>query len=239
MCIIFICNKQRASLNLLKRGEAQNRDGAGIAWCKGGKVHWKKGIDAKEAYAIQEQVNLPVIIHFRMASAGGNDKALTHPFPVTNTVSVDKSGTTDRVLFHNGHWSGWDDKLMDEIISRGINVPDGPWSDSRTIALLVKNHGEHILSLIAVTSRFAMMSGNGEIKIWGKWEKDKDGILRSSTLYEGYGFEHFTNKQKGGDTKGTTKTRELPNFDSTWKDSHLQAKREQDEFRRDTGYEGD
>jgi hypothetical protein len=205
MCVICICDKEKPTLELIKKMADANKDGIGIAYIKDGNVHWKKGITEEQAFLISESVNTPLIMHFRISTVGGNSKHLTHPFPLNSSASLALEGKTNQgVLFHNGHWHDWRDKLWG-IVTKGLRMPKGHWSDSRAIAWLVGLYGRQILSLIdnqkvaLLTPKSAEMYGSG-------WE-EKNGMHFSNLSFETtcmtrttyYDDDNWHTKWKSGD----------------------------------------
>jgi predicted glutamine amidotransferase len=140
MCIAIVCDSGKPTLEQLKNSEITNHDGGGIAWVEGGKVHWKKNISAQEIYQISQAKDLPQLIHFRLASVGGINPYLCHPFPVTITADPELEGEADAVLIHNGGYTNWNKMLMDLITIHKI-VPRGPISDTRVMAMFAAHVG--------------------------------------------------------------------------------------------------
>ena len=69
---------------MLQKIASSNRDGAGIAWFGTNQCEYIKGIDSPENLnKILDTIKPPYAIHFRLASAGGKDLLLTHPFEIS------------------------------------------------------------------------------------------------------------------------------------------------------------
>ena len=176
MCVIICCDKESGfpALETLESAEALNRHGGGIAWIgENGKVQYKKGINAKQIFAITKHIPLPAIIHFRIASIGAVNNPLCHPFPINEEADCDLAGECDSVLFHNGTWHGWSDVCLQAVIKKDIKFPEGEWSDSRAMAWLVDKYGTGILNLLTDGNKVAVFSKEG-IKKYGSWVKVKD-----------------------------------------------------------------
>lgn len=194
MCVIFACYEKFPSEMMLERGANGNRDGAGVAWIdpKEKMVRWVKGLpsDAKEVKKVLKGIkSVPVLIHFRIASVGGAIKELTHPFPVTPTVSLANEGTAEKVLMHNGHWGSWRETTRDYCLKHNVKPPTGPFSDSRAMAFLAAKLGVSILPLLDMSDRIIVLNKEGNWNYWGNWydaEKHKEeGYLLSHELYGG------------------------------------------------------
>lgn len=210
MCIVMIADRKKPSDEDLVAAACGNQDGAGIAWCEGGMVHWKKGIMgepedvAAQVGEIVAAHTLPFLIHFRVATEGGVSPALTHPFP----VSIEKphlggdlalEGVGDAVLMHNGHWNSWKHEMKEarrfmftEPKKKGSTmsdfaIPRGPWSDSRAMAWLISLYGLGYLPIELNNQKVALLDGNGLIWYYATkdWQRDEDGgYLRSSPLWK-------------------------------------------------------
>jgi hypothetical protein len=155
MCVIMIAQRTRPSDEMIKRAWARNSDGFGIAWRESNdkgvsEVVWQKGIKSvDEAMEIIHKTPLPFACHFRVATVGGPKPTLTHPFLVNPNASTELSGRTKgAVLFHNGHWTEWNDKCLDAAIRSNNKPPVGDWSDSRGLAWMTNIYGRGFLELM-------------------------------------------------------------------------------------------
>ena len=181
MCVIYACTDELPSDEELGRGAFTNDDGAGISWFRNGKIAWVKGLKSspetvKEVIEKQE-IQFPFAIHFRAASIGGIDEALTHPFPLSPNADTWLEGEADKVLHHNGTWAKWDDVLLQAVLgSDKISIPEGPWSDSRALAFLAFWKGDGIIPFLTEESRILIHNVDQEYPFWfwGKWEQEKD-----------------------------------------------------------------
>jgi predicted glutamine amidotransferase len=181
MCVAIIVPEGAdvPDLATLEACEGQNPHGGGVAWLKGGKVRWKKGLSAKEAHALVVALPGPHFIHFRIATVGGKTDELTHPFPISERAETAVEGSADAVLMHNGTWDAWQEHML--RLLRG-KVPDGDWSDSRAMAYLAHHYGDNILSLID-DGRIAVLRRDGSIRTWGHWERE-GGCLYSNLHWQ-------------------------------------------------------
>lgn len=193
MCVICICSEEgkRPTEDQVRRMWNHNDHGGGVAWRENGKVHWRKGLTEPQ---MQEHIRLmpmPFIAHFRIASIGGKKAELTHPFVVPapgedHTKSLDLAGeTTGSVLFHNGHWAGWDHELYAACQRAGVEVPRGPWSDSRAMAWMFKYYGLGFLDTLPSQRTVVITPDTLELGDFGNngWTK-KDAIWFSNMVWD-------------------------------------------------------
>jgi predicted glutamine amidotransferase len=205
MCVILKCTESRPEQELIDRCEASNGDGMGAAWFEEvdgeRKVHYLKGIEDPEHVGdLAQELPLPYTLHFRTTTEGGTRPELTHPFPITAEAETDLEGYADRVLFHNGTISDWDEVMKFFIASHGPDsIPDvTSMSDSRAAAYLVHHldeengQGERYLPILSSTNRFLIMDAKDDeypIRNWGTWYL---GIQLSSED-EGDAPQEYTN----------------------------------------------
>jgi hypothetical protein len=169
----------------LERGAKCNSDGAGIAWIANRKVHWVKGLESSPDLVMstlkEKKATLPVAIHFRAASVGGESEELTHPFPVGPLAEPWLEGNAAQVLFQNGTWIRWDDVLRDVVLyNTDLTMPEGEWSDTRALAFLAGVKGIDILRFLGGDSRLLVMKDlkKDPFSFWGKWVK-REGWYQS------------------------------------------------------------
>jgi hypothetical protein len=94
-------------------------------------------------------IPMPYIAHFRIASVGGIRKSLTHPFPISEDAPLELEGTTKgAVLFHNGTWHSWSDKIIDTAVHTDFKLPIGEWSDSRALAWMTHICGPGFMEVL-------------------------------------------------------------------------------------------
>lgn len=181
MCVIAVCIKKLPTEDELCRMESANHAGGGMAWIEGGRVHWAKGYRAKHLAKLAEGKPLPVVFHFRLATVGGNDKLLSHPFPISEKAELWKNGTAGAVLFHNGHEGDYK-KLASAagLDLKGIELK-GPMSDSRALAAITARNGNPAW-LVDASGKFVVLDTVGPLRI-GHFE-ELDGIFYSNTFWK-------------------------------------------------------
>lgn len=190
MCVIMLATKVRPTEEMVNRAFDHNKDGVGIAWREDDTVVWKKGImNLEEAREICKETPLPYVVHFRVASVGGVKESLTHPFVISKDANLALEGRTKgAVLFHNGHWSNWNEKALDAAIYSNSKIPTGQdWSDTRAMAWMVHIYGPGFMDLLTsqkgvlVTPRkFNVFTGNG-------WDKVNDVWCSNDYFWKGRG----------------------------------------------------
>ena len=189
MCVIMAFEDKYPTKEILESAETTNKDGGGIAWIADGKVKWEKGLHVKSQYIQdlidKEKIQLPIIIHFRIATHGGVNDSLCHPFAISaqNTEDLELTGDDkEGVMFHNGIWSKWDDVAMQVLIKHNdIKMPDGGLSDSRVMAWCIRFFGINYLSLI--DEKVLVLTPKG-VQRFGKGWGTVDSVTCSNTHFE-------------------------------------------------------
>lgn len=159
MCVVCVAPEdKRPTEEQIRQMWVRNPEGGGIAWRDTVDgvtvVRWKKGLKLPEMQKLGAELPLPYVLHFRIASIGGPLPELTHPFIATPEwddfiQSLELEGmTTNPVIFHNGHWNGWHDKMMVGCGVKDEEFPRGPWSDSRAMAFLYRYYGQGFLDTL-------------------------------------------------------------------------------------------
>jgi predicted glutamine amidotransferase len=127
-----------------------------------------KNLDPDEVEQLIAQLEGEIVIHFRLASVGGVDPLLCHPFPTDRQAGTKLSGSAKRLLFHNGTWSDWR-RALDQVLDRDtLTKLTGPMSDSRSMALLVHAIGTPAL-LESLPGRMVLF-GAKTTKFFGSWQ---------------------------------------------------------------------
>jgi hypothetical protein len=183
MCIAIVCDSNKPTLEQLINSEISNHDGGGIAWVENNKVHWKKNLKANEIFQISQEKELPQLIHFRLASVGGVNPFLCHPFPITLTADPELEGEADAVLVHNGGYSAWNKMLIDLITIHKI-VPRGPISDTRVMAMFAAHVGNTEV-LQYLDEKVAVLKSDKTVEIYkiDSWTIE-NGIYYSNNTYK-------------------------------------------------------
>lgn len=192
MCVILYVNRTRPTDEMVQRAFDHNRDGAGVAWRHRGRVHWKKGItDPEEVKELCRKLPLPFVAHFRIASVGPAKPELTHPFSVDGNASLALEGSSDKpVLFHNGHWSDWNQRIQDAIIHSNTKPPAGIWSDTRAMALMAHIYGQHYLELLTSQKMVLFGPQRNEIYTGAQWEEINEVWCSNDFFWKRWNSNH-------------------------------------------------
>ncbi len=179
--MIIAVDGERPSLELLQLAYKTNKDGAGIAWIDNGVVHFIKGLAVNHVYDLAQIVPTPFVVHFRICSVGKASAELCHPFPISASAPTISKGTARSVLFHNGHWTDWENCVLKHAIATCREIPDGQWSDSRAAAWIAYRTGPNVLRFIS--GKFAVINPEG-IKLYGDGWVLENGIHFSNKWFD-------------------------------------------------------
>lgn len=173
MCVIAVSPnaKARPTLEELTQMYQANPHGIGMSWVERSskKVLFEKGITVAQAHSWSQEIDGPIIYHFRIASVGKVDDRLCHPFPISAQSPLGLHGKTKTgVLFHNGTWYEWENALLEATIRHKVDMPAGIWSDTRAAAVVIALDGVKAIS--RMTGKFAVMTPKG-YQLWGNWTK--------------------------------------------------------------------
>lgn len=192
MCVIAVKPKgvNMPDRKTIEKMWIDNPDGAGFMWADGKCVHIRKGFMDLESF-ISELVNLgskhnlidlPIVMHFRIGTAGGNIPENTHPFPVTDSIQMLQRTESKAAVgvAHNG---------IIYIKRRQENISDTMEYIASQMALMYKHDHEfyrkkELLDMIynATTSKWAIMNEKGDIVTIGNFT-NIDGVMYSNTYF--------------------------------------------------------
>ena len=105
MCLIIQTDKpKQLSTRLLETAYENNSDGFGVMSVNKGKLHTHKIVpktfnDIEKIWDKYKSMDIPMGIHFRFATNGDTNKAMSHPFQV---LSRAKGDDRDMWVMHNG-----------------------------------------------------------------------------------------------------------------------------------------
>lgn len=185
MCIIAVkpSSKQMFDDAIIKQMFFRNRDGAGLMWTENETVHFKKGF-----MAVQEILDfvhsrnwdgVPVVLHFRIGTAGLNNGLNCHPYPIWQSNRLE--GECDLCMAHNGILSSYNPPAGSKINDTQVfvnkvlsNLPEG-FLESKGI--------RHLIRKAIGTSRLCFLSKTGKITRFGSWVED-DGYFFSNESYK-------------------------------------------------------
>jgi hypothetical protein len=148
MCMLYMCYTAKPPADALRWAAKANDDGAGIAYLQRGRVRVVRSLDSEYIIRmfLSPRVPLPAMVHFRLASAGGVDLQLCHPFPVTPSGLAGSDFLCDAALAQNGHWSDWYQVVASILAAAPTTARAraklcGPWSDTRALAVAAARIG--------------------------------------------------------------------------------------------------
>lgn len=188
MCVIARYEDKYPTKEMLDSMEAMNKDGGGIAWIEGDHVRWEKGMHVTSQFIMDkiesEKIQLPIIVHFRIATHGSVDTPLCHPFAISGDVDDTMASGFDKegVLFHNGIWRDYKEVALKLLMNRpDAKLVDGDISDSRIMAWLVRYFGMNYLSMI--DEKVCVLTPKG-IQTFGKGWTTVDKVACSNSNFE-------------------------------------------------------
>lgn len=181
------------SMDILKNCFDRNRDGAGFMYADGDMVHIHKGYMSWNEFehAIKpytENKDLPFVMHFRIATHGGINQAMTHPFPLAkSTKKLGKLDIDTAVgIAHNGIIPMCDgtDKLSDtaqfvkEYMTLLINNPQ--YYKNPKLCDIIEE---------LICSKMCILSNDMHAEILGKGWSIVDDVYYSNDSYLGYSYK--------------------------------------------------
>lgn len=235
MCVIVLSEKgkQAPTEEQIKQMFRRNPDGAGFAYCDKSdhnKVKWEKGFMTVEELLerlkpLDQWTDTTLAIHFRIGTAGKNDKATCHPFPISTVFGdLRKTSGEGAVLFHNGvlDTGGWADPLSSD--TQDFVIATAPLFRKYNKSVVRDKFIEEAVS----GSRLLVMYDDNRVKLYGEWKKsDKGDLLVSNKLWENsyysysyrpYGYSYGYNYDDygyGSTTKATATPSTTPTTATT------------------------
>ena len=160
-----------------------NDDGVGIMWVEDGEVQVLKGLYSKEdTLKLMEQfVDVPHVIHFRMATHGGIKAELAHPFRASHDDADNHVW-----LMHNGIMHSMGEHEGESDTSAFARQVRQTCEDMDTTDVLFDEyHMETMEEWIGGGNKVIFLRGDGELSILNRkaWTVDDDdpAILYSNT----------------------------------------------------------
>lgn len=169
-----------------------NDDGAGFMWAKDNEVYIAKGFMTYDDFTkainqLREEEDtkaLPMVLHFRIGTHGGNTPGNTHPFPIVSDFETMRRlrMTWPIAIAHNG---------IIPIATTSTDVSDTMEYVASQLSPLWKGLpdfylNKNILEMIenAIGSKMAILSGDGVITTIGNFIMDeRSGCLFSNSSY--------------------------------------------------------
>lgn len=190
MCIIAYKPQgiEKISNNRIKAMFNNNSDGAGLMYPINDKIYIKKGLMTyqefkKEYDKIKNIKDVPLLLHFRIATHGGTNREMTQPFPLSSNIAELQALElySNIGIAHNG---------IIALTSYATNISDTAEFIKRYCTKLIKNDiiDCDILDVIESSisgSRLAIMTRNGNVYLLGDWMQ-VDGVYYSNESYIDY-----------------------------------------------------
>lgn len=224
MCVIAVCNTRSMTEKEMRDAFEMNNDGAGFAWSTtDGLTNYLKGFmtadDIVSAYkSANMRRTLPHVVHFRNATSKVCPE-LTHPYIVNNeSPNITEYHGNEPLLFHNGVLSSWRSTMLEFYMNNRLRVPDGDFSDTRFMAILISYMGKNALSMLNA-GKFVFIT-NDMIDLIGDFINDR-GILFSNLSYKKVYADRGGRHTNASGGNGPLSVRYSPS--SRYNDSDLEA----------------
>ena len=192
MCIIAVkkANQQLPDNKVFETMFKNNPDGAGFMYNYKGKVIIQKGYMSYETFsealrAVCDTIDtysIAMVFHFRIATHGGVNQALCHPFPLSGKASHLKRlyGSYELGIAHNGiipieprkGLSDTQEYILTKLTKRAKLHPNFYKSKKQRKAILAEINN----------SRMAFLDCNGDVYTVGDFVTE-NGIMYSNTSY--------------------------------------------------------
>ena len=207
MCIIVAKNKgvELPTKKTLQQCFERNKDGAGIMYVKDNKVIIEKGLMTfQEFYQKLRSIkkmfggnltNKAIVFHFRIGTHGENDKATTHPFPISNNFN-DLRATyfeTDIAMAHNGIINAYNyDSILSDtqtFIRDYVSV----FKDLKKNFYKNNKVMEIISNEANISSNKLCFLDNKENIYWYGNKVVDNGVIYSNETYKPYTYKSYRN----------------------------------------------
>lgn len=185
MCIIAVkpSGKPMFTEEGIRQMFSRNRDGAGLMWTENDTVYIKKGLMTVEAVLnflnSRKWDDIPVVLHFRIGTAGPNNELNCHPYPIKRKNDF-LEGTCDLAMAHNGVMHQYNPPISSKINDTQVFVntvvsklPDN-FLENEAICKLIENDVD--------PSRLCFLDKKGTITRFGKWIEE-DGYFYSNDSF--------------------------------------------------------
>lgn len=181
MCVAVVVEADTPKPFELWQMDSHNPHGAGVAWCEGDIIRYRKGLTWKQVQDLGDSLPKPWLLHFRWATHGGKIARLTHPFPLGHKAlsNFKLTGSAEAVLIHNGTWSNYRKYVPGKF--RKVDL-----SDTAIAAYVAGTKGEEILDEVSWATAVMRAAGDGrtDVTLRGDWETH-DGNTYSNLYWQG------------------------------------------------------
>jgi hypothetical protein len=187
MCVAVVVEAETPKQHELWQMDSHNPHGAGVAWCDGDIIRYRKGLTWKQVQELGDSLPRPWLLHFRWATHGGKLPRLTHPFPLGHKAlsNFKLSGSAEAVLIHTGTWSDYKRHVPSKF--RKVDL-----SDTAIAAYVAGTKGEEILDSVSWATAVMRAAGEGRVDITlrGEWETH-EGNSYSNLYWQGRASRYF------------------------------------------------
>lgn len=192
MCIIVYkpIGVKMPSRSRLEYCWQNNPHGAGFMFADGDTIRYQKGFMTFRAFykALKKHGkidHLPVLMHFRIATHGGQSKSMTHPFEVTTSEKRLKStsGFCSLAVMHNGILSMTAGKATASLSDTAVFARDVLTRLCRKTTYYRDTKIMDIVRECIGTSRLAILSADGHVETVGKWYTE-NGVKYSNNGFK-------------------------------------------------------
>ena len=193
MCIIAVkkANQPLPEEKIIKAMFKHNPDGAGFCYCLNGEVRIQKGYMSYKAFLealkkVSEKIDTyatPMLFHFRIATHGGINPSLTHPFPISHKTPVLKhlTASTKLGIVHNGII---DIKTRKDVSDTMTYITERLAKRYKWDKEFYKSRKQRkVIQSEIGSSKMAFLDDKGGIYTVGDFIED-DGILYSNSSYK-------------------------------------------------------
>jgi len=202
MCIILYkpIITELPDIQTLETCYNNNHHGAGFMYQYNNKVHIQKGFMTFESLILaldqlRQKIDItevPLVVHFRLASHGKINQSNCHPFPITKNINQlkSKSCITDIAMVHNGiiPFTSYNRNTSDTIIFTRDYLTE--IKDSLFNPVITE------LILHSTKSKFIIMSGDN-IQLIGDFIHDEiDNCYYSNDGYIDYYYRYEEEKEE-------------------------------------------
>ena len=204
MCIIVYKpkNKKLPKKDILNNCFNNNNDGAGYMFSNNNKVIIKKGFDnfnkfyksVLNDYKKYDLKNKNLVLHFRIGTSGGINQQKTHPFAISDNISLLNKIylKSDYGLVHNG--------ILYDYVENKFNLSDTQNFVKTFIYPLLKlanydlkNHFiKKLITKELEHDKMIILDKKDNVYMFGDFIKDKD-IYYSNSTYENYNIFYKKN----------------------------------------------
>ena len=181
----------------------KNPDGAGMMWIERDGVHYSKGyFDFEEFYKdfliIKRDYNFECAAHFRIATSGGVNQSMCHPFPVTDKPEYLKKiwGKTSCAIMHNGILPiDTPHKDLNDTCEFIINNIYPYWKEDHNFFFNLPKNKKSIFETNDLAGNKLLFFSKDHVETFGYWFENEDYYVSNTwwkpRKYNAYGYYSY------------------------------------------------